>query len=374
MTAEKTTVPTLKGTKNYQIDIMKFLLAICIFIYHGRIWAPAGSFVRETSEKFGWVGVHLFFIISGFFMAANHFKNKDVTTNTPGKDSLKYVWNKIKGIAPIYYATFGINFIVRAGVIFYQNPNANMFDKMIELIAKALPESLFLQMSGVRPIGINSITWYISAMFIAMVPLYYIMKKKPDLFFYILSPLFAIGLFGAFYNGERPFYDHNGFTGIFSGGVIRAICGLCFGVVGYLVYIQIKEHINTKKQMIWLTVCEVLLLAYSAIIWMQRSYNYRILFPWILLFPVVVAIAYSKKSYVSKICSFKIFSKCGIWSTYIYLNHYVGRMLISELNLLSDKGYVARYGLYFAITAISCLISFIAVKTYKTISNRKRHN
>ena len=53
--------------------------------------------------------------------------------------------------------------------------------------------------------------------------------------------------------------DHrNNLYGIVIGGVIRALCGLCFGVIAWLIYNKLFYMVRKKSQMVLLTVMEAL--------------------------------------------------------------------------------------------------------------------
>lgn len=354
----KTTHFDIPNYKNYQIDAIKLFLAVCIFLYHARLYAPAGSLIREVSNKFGWFSVHFFFVISGLFMANSYFKTKDASGEDCGKQSLMYVLKKMKSIAPLYYITFSMDFIVCYLLTIYNDMTADRLGIFIDMLVKAVPELLTLQMCGIRPIGINSITWYLSAMFLAMLPMYYIMKKKPDFFFYILSPLMAIFLFAFFYNSGEPLYDQNNFVLVFSGGFLRACCGISFGAVSYLLSAFFKTHITHKKQMICITALELLLTLLCMIVWIKPTLDSKLLYPAAFLFPVMLSIIHSEKSYVSKLFKCRFFRYFGTWSTWLYLNHFAARRIIDETSLFEAEGYAAQYVCMLAITLLSCVLCY----------------
>lgn len=354
--------------KNYQIDAMKLFFAVCVFLYHARIFAPNGSIIRDISNKFGWFSVHFFFVISGLFMAAHHFREKEYDKSSCGRQSICYIMSKIKSIAPLYLITFAIDFIVYYILNIYNNKGENVIITFINLAAKAIPELFTLQMFGVRPIGVNSITWYLSAMFIAMLPMYYIMNKKPDFFFYILSPILAMSLFAFFYNSGEPFYDQNNFVFIFTGGFLRAVCGISFGVISYLIADFIKSHFAKKS--LFITAVEVSFSLFFLVIWFMRTLDASILFPASMLFPIILAIVYSDKSYVSVIFRCSIFRYLGRCSMWLYMNHYVARKIISETWLLNISDYKIKYIFMFAITLLSCLLCYCIMCVIKVYSNK----
>ncbi len=92
--------------RNYQIDVLKLLCAFLVLLSHLFFdYMPVDSAGRYFTVKkvgsFGWVSVHIFFIISGFLMVKSVL-NKNLTSNTAGKFSISYVTNKFKKFAPEY--------------------------------------------------------------------------------------------------------------------------------------------------------------------------------------------------------------------------------------------------------------------------------
>ena len=56
-------------SKNYEIDFVKFLFAIGIFVYHS-MYLDAVNGNPKIFAK-GYLGVEFFFMVSGYFMAAS---------------------------------------------------------------------------------------------------------------------------------------------------------------------------------------------------------------------------------------------------------------------------------------------------------------
>ncbi len=357
--------------KNYQIDFIKLFLAVCVFLYHARLYAPSDSVIREVTNKFGWFSVHFFFIISGLFMAAGCQRLKDKPTDNCGKESLEFIWRKIKSLAPLYYVTFAICFVVYYIIHLRQNMWNEPISLLRDLAMKSIPELFMIQMGGVRPCGINSITWYISAMFLAMLPMYYLKQKFPDFFFHILTPLLAILLYGFFYNSEKPFFEQNNFVLIFTGGFLRACCGISFGVIAYMLAEKIKEWAKDKSGMVKITVLEILLTLILTVVWFSRNYDAAVLFPAFLLFPVLLAVIFSGKSYISRFFNKGVFRHCGTISMWIYMNHYVGRLVVNNLYYFQRFSYVEKYLYMAGITMISVIISFVTLKMISKIKCTK---
>ncbi len=94
-----------KTQRNYQLDVLRLLFAICIFLYHGKMFFEKDSLFRSIADKWGWVGVHFFFMVSGLFMVNSLVKKPIPERADPGKTALQFVLNKFKGIAAPHYIT-----------------------------------------------------------------------------------------------------------------------------------------------------------------------------------------------------------------------------------------------------------------------------
>ncbi len=89
--------------RNYQIDVLKMVMTILVFISHTFVFL--NSPVKEIVERysaFGWVSVHVFFIISGFLMMKSLSK-RNYDPENAGKNAVKFVVNRFKPIALPYW-------------------------------------------------------------------------------------------------------------------------------------------------------------------------------------------------------------------------------------------------------------------------------
>lgn len=353
--------------KNKQIDFVKFFLSICVFLFHARLSADKHTYIREISNKFGWFSVHFFFVISGLFMTVHYNKVKEKPIENCGKESIQYVLGKFKSIAPLYFSSFLICFTARIIYEISDRKNKDILTTVIEFIIKSIPEMFSIHMSGVRPIGIDNVTWYLSAMFLAMIPLYYIMRKNSDFFFFILSPMLSLGLFGAFYRSNEPLINQNKMILIFTGGFLRAVCGICFGALSYQIAEALRKKMDTKQKHIYITLTEIFLTLIFLYAWFEPTINVKVLFPMALLFPIILAIIYSQTSYISKIFNSSIFKYCGTLSLWIYLNHYIGRIIIENSDSLKKLDTLEKYLFMLVSMIISMIICRIIIFLQKKI-------
>lgn len=186
--------------RNYQIDFLKLIFSICVVIYHS-------SFLIKEETRFqiptalGWIAVHFFFIVSGFFMTKSITEKKYDPKNA-GKMAYDYVIKKFKRIAlPYWIAT--LLFLIT--YIYINYGKVSIFNSLIS----ALPELFAISMSGIT-LEYNFPVWYISAMFLVMLPLGYLLIKNKDFFLYCFAPLMALFLYGYMYQQENKFLFYKG--------------------------------------------------------------------------------------------------------------------------------------------------------------------
>ncbi len=87
-----------KVQRNYEIDFLKLLFSVFIFITHSDIFIGENTRI-SLPLQFGRVITHFFFIVSGMFMV-NSIKNKRTENNANySKLAIEFVLRKIK---PIY--------------------------------------------------------------------------------------------------------------------------------------------------------------------------------------------------------------------------------------------------------------------------------
>ena len=211
-------------------------------------------------------------------------------------------------------------------------------------------------MSGVRQIGVNSVTWYISAMLLVMLPLYYFLCKKPDFFLHVFSPTAALMLYGFFTQMDNGYFDQNDCIGPFSGGVLRALCGICAGAATWALAQWIREHLSDQQYSTKLTLIEVLFSVYLLLVWIFPSFSAQFMYGAQLPIPLLVAVVFSGKSRISALFQMPWLRHINRLSMLIYFNHYAARQLIMRFDLWLNRPYLQRYLLMAMLTAGFCLL------------------
>ncbi len=243
----------------------------------------------------------------------------------------------------------------------FESVSGESFKSPIDLLIKIIPEALCITNVGeLHYHGNNGITWYICYMLFVMIFLAYLAIKKRDLFVNVLSFIVSIILLG--YLSNIPFHVFTN-TSCF----IRAICGLCFGVVAWNIFNKINEFNDTKKIRICLTVAEVFIYCIFFFVLIAYGENADWVFPILLLVPIAVAITFSQKSYVSNLFKAKCLRHLGTISLYFYLNHNISILVVTII--LPNTGYGVSVLAAAFITAILCFANYIAGRIIKRIFN-----
>ena len=351
---------SVKTERNYQLDFLKLLCTLFVFISH------TYRFIGENTRfsiplGLGWWSVHLFFIISGLLMVNSYMKKPQSTDY--GKTAMRFVIGKFKGLAIEYWVAFSIGFVVF--LILYK---LNVFESLV----KSIPEILAIELSGLCGTDlsmINGQTWYISAMLICMLPLYYMLQKNKDFFLYVFSPLTALILLGYMYCEESHWLTWYNTYSFLTGGIIRGICGLCFGVVCWTIAEKILSCKHTDSQRWFFTVVEILLYLLIFAICFYPQNNYSMIYCAMLIMPVPIAITFSGVSYVGKLFRFSWMKWLSSISLAIYLNHIAEKCIVQSL--FTDKSYKFCTLLMFVFTICLCVVYYLLIWVIKNLWNKK---
>ncbi len=214
----------------------------------------------------------------------------------------------------------------------------------------------------------NGQVWYISAMLICMLLLCYVLIKNRDFFIYVFSPLFSVLSFGYMFYCHQDgnlLPEHINFCGFCLWGIIRAACGLCFGVTTWLIYEKLIVLPENKAIKIAVTITELFLNIIFFYVWFFKGETKETLFSVMLLLPIIVAIAFSGKSYIARIFRFKWMKYFGPLSLTIYLNHNAAVLMATAL--FADKPYYIGLAAIAVLTVVFGIVNFVAVKIIRKL-------
>lgn len=354
--------------RNYQLDVFKLLFSVLVFISH------TDKFIRDDTlfvtkpyvYNMGWVSVHFFFVVSGFLMIKSMEKRNSGVQNA-GRYAFDFVIGKFKRLAIPY----GVATITVMCMYIVYNAWLGTSIKIFDQIVRVIPELFGVFMAGVD-IQYNGSVWYISSMLLVMLPLCYLLIKKKDAYLYIYSPMIALFTFGFIYQDISSeysafIYPHHWY-GVCLGGVIRAVCGVSFGSCAWIIYKKISEITETKRNKCLITLIEIItnIIFFYALLF--RHSEKETLFSIMLLLPIMVAIPFTKKSYLALLFRFQWLKYFGSLSFSIYINH--GAACMIGYALFSKIGYIQCVLYTMALTIVFCCINFFATKVIEKLIDK----
>lgn len=310
------------------IELMRFIVAIAIILFH-----VSGTMVPSMKVTSGYIGVEFFFIISGFFMMQRALKEKPLKTTQNIYETIKYVFNKAKKIWPFYI--FALMFM-----LIIKEVSIHQYDILI--ILKDL-YSYKLEFFYLQCLGFNSYinlstsfllvpAWYLSSLFIALIPIYFISKIFKKKFSGIIAPIIAIIIYAylLFKFGKLDvILPFNGFTIM---GNLRAVAGICLGAFFYHLFNLSNSKINKILKFID-PIAWIIILFMLFIIPLKYSFNYIV--PTLICFGIIILNGINNQGIISKTIN-KKGNKLPIYlgqlSLYIYLLHQ--QMIIIWINLI----------------------------------------
>lgn len=255
----------MRKQHNVTIDFLRFLFSVIVVLHHSR-------YVLGDDNCYflgGSLAVEFFFFVSGYLLLAGADKagrknsagyllpgGVDMAgrkngagyllpggadkagrkngagttgiggeTNGIGAETLHFILHKIRSFLPEFLIAWWIGFVLigvvrQYGVLDYLKAFGNDFWELT-----------LVKMSGLFTHGIDGAMWYLSAMLLGMAILYPLLRTKRDLMTHLVCPLIALFLYGYLCQAEGHPRDPIVWLGLCYKGLVRAVAGLCTGVV-----------------------------------------------------------------------------------------------------------------------------------------------
>ncbi len=164
---------TIKKQRNNLVELARFLFSLLVVGYHVQMtWARGG--VQFFAG--GALAVEFFFLISGFFFARSVEKIAARDRVQIGKETIGFIWGKLKGILPIHVVAILLMILV---IVITKGGEAG------NLIFQGIPSIFLVQTAAVWNDSYQQALvvpeWYLSAMLLTMLilfPLSLVFKKK----------------------------------------------------------------------------------------------------------------------------------------------------------------------------------------------------
>lgn len=224
----------MRKQHNVTIDFLRFLFSVIVVLHHSR-------YVLGDDNCYflgGSLAVEFFFFVSGYLLLVGADKagrKNGAGTNGIGSETLHFILHKIGSFLPEFLIAWWIGFVLigvvrQYGVLDYLKAFGNDFWELT-----------LVKMSGLFTHGIDGAMWYLSAMLLGMALLYPLLRTKRDLMTHLVCPLLALFLYGYLCQAEGHPRDPIVWLGLCYKGLVRAVAGLCTGVVICMAVRRLKE-------------------------------------------------------------------------------------------------------------------------------------
>jgi len=340
--------------RNGYIDIIKFVFALIIMESHQLTAVFHG----------GRVVVEGFFMVSSYLMMC-YIQRNNYPEDTLGVSTMRFIGRKYKGLLPFLLPSALINYII---ICFAKRTGLKAAITTLPLL---LFEVVPLKDTGFGGHYVLGISWYLSAMFVALAILYPLCKKFGRNFTLVVCPLLAVLIYGYL----SHIYGSLAISGMYTAagnpihvGLLRGLAGSALGCVLY----DICQLLSTKKVTICGRVVFAVLeiLGFALLFWMmyyhpKSKYDYVCAF---LIFGLLI-IGISGISATSVLLRGDWTKKFGTWSTLIVLNHWGFKTLLPKV-FGKDYIHTNKVWLYHLGVIACCIVTYLLSKLVKLMMNK----
>lgn len=305
-------MPTVKrSSRNNFIELLRFLFALLIPLFHGRFLPPDASWFRAPN---GAVAVEFFFVLTGFLMANSVEKRLDTQVDI-GKDSAAFLQKKYLSVFPYHLFSYVCSFVVAMVV------GGLTAVGTVKLFVYSLPNLLMLDMTGLKFTLVAGYIWFISAMLIAIAILYPILRRWYSVFTRVVAPLLAVLLLGWLSVTYGHLTTVSEWTGLTYKGVLQAVAEIALGCAAFALCERFKAMEFTKFGKVFLLLLE--LFGYAATFVYAFSHKSETFYFYLVFFLALsISISFSGQTRTSQMRSNKLVTFLGKLSLPIYLNQY----------------------------------------------------
>jgi len=342
--------------RNGKIELMRFLFSMAVMIFHSYYFAADGAW---SLFKRGALGVEFFFIVSGYLMARSAAKRAKEPCADLGKETTAFIGHKISSLMP----NFIVAWVLGLFVMFFRAGDYT-FGAFLNRAIEGVWELLFLVMAGFGKVRVN-VDWYISAMLLAMLFLYPLMRKNFSVFSRIVAPIVAAFVLGFFYfTSLTPTNVMQYYTVIYK-GMLRAVAELCLGVALYPCIEKLKGVSLTKHGRRLVTAaelsCWLIVFGYMAF-HQTKTYDFFIM----IFITGGIVLAFSHQGAFAGWFDKPVFAWLGEFSLSLYLGHSYWSHFIEKY--FSHIDYWTLLIPYICVSLLSGLLVYYVSKGIKKVS------
>ena len=350
----------MKTGKNGKIELLRFLFCLAIMLVHTEYFVPDG--VERVFPR-GALGVEFFFLVSGYLMARTCWKQNQMegSLSLP-RDTRQFMAKKIKAIMPNFLIAWVIAFVVSE----VTKLNTSL-PGLLAAGADQIWEILLIAMAGFGKVRANNVSWYISAMLLAMLVLYPICRKKFELFVGILAPIIAIFLLGYFARTDQTLVTTHAIVFGSYKGTLRAFAVVSLGAASFPLIEWFSALPLSKLARGLVSFGEAV--CYAGVLFhLASGSGKRFDFLCTLLIFVGVVLSFSKQGLWAEKFDNRVCSGLGSFSLSLYLCHgFWGRGLERLYSRALEQGTVGMnpqtefhymLAIYFSLALVTALVVY----------------
>lgn len=352
------------GGHNSLIDFYRILFIGCIISHHSMYLENAGF----VPLKGGYVCVEFFFILSGYLLANSANKKIAGDIINISKDTFNEIKKRILNMYFYFIPAFILSFIVVhwAQAVVDEGRRITLGVVISDLI-NSIWELLFFEMSGLGRMNGSTYLyvgpmWYFSAMLISILIVYPLLRYYKDMFSIIIAPLlviFCYGYYSVSYESLGSIYNWKSFL---LDGNLRAVAGMSIGCICFYAVTK-RDEKESYNRLVWITLVEIVLIGCSLYYMNIYSVTNKD-FLHVLIFYVLIYLAFAEKSLLNKLFNNKIFLFLGKFSSAIFVSHFIAIHLPS---FLYPEMWKYRYAMYVGIVIVVSYIDYLIANISKSV-------
>lgn len=348
--------------RNGVIDLMRFVFCIIIVIFHSRNLG-GGTVAKPLFADAGYICVEFFFLVSGFLMAKSALTMPDSSQGL-GVETVRFLWKKIRLVLPYYFLAIVFSFVQQIVA------NGFSFAVAVQNFLLGIWDITFLSASGIEGFSLIYATWYLSAMYLAMLILFPMLRKWKKNFIYIIAPLLAIFLLGylsQIYGNLDQYTNH--WNGVFS-GMIRAVAEISLGCVCYAACEKIKSCRFTRLSRVLITIAQIV--GYGYVVYrMHNLPGKQFGFVLVAILAICLTLSFSGQGIAAPFFHGSAYPWLGKMSLIIYVNHMWIKNSIAML-LAESLGYWALLGICIGCVLVISLCCLFLVNFLERVCTKHR--
>ncbi len=356
---------------------IRIFAAFCVVILHFE------AFIYPDTIRFGYmyIVVEFFFMFSGFLLMRVICKEPlatEISASGQLLDSLWYIFCKAKG----FYSGYIIAFIMVFVLTMITNNVTDLGDILSQLFHFKW-EILLMQTAGFTPHPafnadyLVGSAWYLAAMLLAMIPVYYLAKYHRRVYTNVIAPLSAVFIYVFIMQAYGTMDVGNEVVVFTLSANLRAFAGLSMGCLCYVVYEKASAAKWRKKVQITASALEILLVfsLIVPILWKDSFVPYDMLF-WVPIFAALLFLCFSNQTLVARFLNTHFTRPAnylGRLSLYIYLFHWFFVQLFKNFfpELPYWVGMISYCTSVFVFSALMMWVLGVVKKQHKYIDCRR---